>query len=271
MPGLPPDAQRLSASALAARLRTAGSVFAEEEAQLLLSRARSAEELEELAALRIAGAMLEHVVGEVEFCGQQLPLGPGCFVPRRRTRLLARLAVAALRGHPASPRDLRFVEVCCGIAPIAAVVHRALPTVSLDVADVDPVPLAHARRHLPPTAGVHRGDLLDALPASLRGAVDVIAAVTPYVPTTALPLLPREVREHESELAVHGGEDGLDLARRLVTEAPTWLAPGGMLLLELHREQAALLARKASDPALTARFHGALDGRTGVLALRRGC
>ena len=95
-------------------------------------------------------------------------------------------------------------------------------------------------------------------------------AVTPYVPTSALPLLPREVREHESELAVHGGQDGLDLARRLVAAAPTWLAPGGTLLLELHREQAGLLARESPDPGLTSRFHGALDGRTGVLALRRG-
>lgn len=75
---------------------------------------------------------------------------------------------------------------------------------------------------------VHEGDLFSALPDTLRGRVDVLAANVPYVPTDEVGLLPAEARDHEPLVALDGGADGLDLVRRVAEGAPRWLAPGGV-------------------------------------------
>jgi release factor glutamine methyltransferase len=90
-------------------------------------------------------------------------------------------------------------------------------------------------------AEVYRGDLFAPLPRSLEGRVDVVVGVVPYVPTPALPLLQRDTFAFESRLAYDGGPDGTDILRRVLTEAPRFLRPGGALLLELGGEQADLL------------------------------
>ncbi|UEJ83112.1 putative protein N(5)-glutamine methyltransferase [Brachybacterium halotolerans subsp. kimchii] len=265
---------------LVARLRAAGSVFAEEEASLLRAHARDAHHLEESASRRIAGEMLEHVLGEVDFCGLRLRVAPGCFVPRRRTRLLARLAVAAACSSASrSGHSAVLLELCAGIAPIASLSAARVPGIQVHAADVDPLPLECARANLPPSAQLHLGDLFAALPDALRGSIDVIAAVPPYVPDDALALLPREAREHEPSRALRGGADGLDVARRILAQGPDWLAPGGRILLEMHVDQARTLVREhaatgTSERAWTAetgraaasvlRLHPGADGRTAV-------
>ncbi|MFE5774973.1 hypothetical protein [Brachybacterium sp. NPDC056505] len=256
---------------LVVRLRAAGSVFAEEEAALLRSHARDVDHLEETAARRIAGEMLEHVLGEVGFCGLRLQVRPGTFVPRRRSRLLARLAVAAAcTAARRSGRDPVLLELCAGVAPIASVSAARVPGIRLHAADVDPLPLESARANLPSSAQLHLGDLFAAMPVVLRGAIDVIAAVPPYVPDGELALLPREAREHEPPRALRGGADGLDVARRILSEGPYWLAPGGRILLEMHVDQARTLRREHSEAVTAAtagsvlRVHAGADGRTAV-------
>jgi release factor glutamine methyltransferase len=86
------------------------------------------------------------------------------------------------------------------------------------------------------------GDLYDALPGSLRGRIDTLVVNTPYVPSDAVALMPPEAREHEPLVALDGGADGLDVARRVAAAASGWLAPGGWLLIETGDEQAPLLA-----------------------------
>lgn len=253
---------------LVGRLRAAGSVFAEEEAALLRERARGPEHLEEMARRRIAGEMLEHVLGEVEFCGLRLRIAPGCFVPRRRTRLLARLAVAAsCAASLRSGRDPVLLELCAGIAPIASLSAARVSGLHLHAADVDPLPLECARANLPSRARLHVGDLFAALPGALRGTIDVIAAVPPYVPDRALGLLPREAREHEPQRALRGGADGLDVARRILAHGPDWLAPGGRILLEMHVDQARTLESEHATAASALRVHPGADGRTAVCEL----
>ena len=85
------------------------------------------------------------------------------------------------------------------------------------------------------------GDLFDPLPTELRGHLDVVTAVAPYVPTPELQYLPRDVRAYEPQLALDGGGDGLDVVRRIVTEAPAWLRAGGSLLLEIGGDQAGVV------------------------------
>lgn len=207
--------------ALARRLRAAGCVFAEEEAGLLLGEGWSADELHARVARRVTGEPLETVLGWVLFAGRRLRVGPGVFVPRRRTELLARAAAERM------PTDGVLVELCCGAAPVAAVV----PAREAHAADLSATALAWARLNAP-QARVHEGDLYSALPSDLRGRVDVLVANAPHVPSDEIRLMPPEARVHEPRLALDGGADGARVQRRIAEEAPAWLAPGGVLALE---------------------------------------
>jgi release factor glutamine methyltransferase len=222
----------LQEAAVVARLRAAGCVFAEDEASLLVAAARTPAELAALVDRRVAGVPLEQVLGWVEFCGLRIVVEPGVFVPRRRTELLAREAAAL-----APPRAV-VVDLCCGSGAVAAALAAALSPIELHAADVDPAAVRCARRNVEPVGGrVHEGDLYAALPPGLRGRIDVLAANAPYVPTAAIGLMPPEARVHEPPVALDGGDDGLDVVRRVVAAAPAWLARGGSLLFEAGAAQ----------------------------------
>jgi release factor glutamine methyltransferase len=95
-----------------------------------------------------------------------------------------------------------------------------------------------ARRNVEPVGGtVYQGDLYAALPAALRGTVEVLLANVPYVPTDAIRLLPAEARDHEPRVTLDGGADGLDVLRRVAADAAGWLAPGGSLYVETSEAQ----------------------------------
>lgn len=218
---------------LADRMRRAGFLAADEEAALLLGQSREAGDVEGLLARRLAGEPLEHVLGWAEFCGGKLEVGPGVFVPRRRTEPVARLAAEL-----ADPGDI-VVDLCCGCGALGVVVATACPGVRLYAVDVDETAVRYARRNLAPLGGtVLAGDLYDALPRSLRGRVDLLVANAPYVPSPALATMPREARLFEPRLALDGGTDGLDLHRRIAAGAGVWLRPGGRMVLETSRPQA---------------------------------
>jgi release factor glutamine methyltransferase len=248
----------LSAVALSGvvdRLRVAGCVFAEDEAGLLVAASGSPEELAELVDRRVAGLPLEQVLGWAEFCGLRIAIDPGVFVPRRRTEFLVAEAAALTRSGTV------VVDLCCGSGAISAALAAAVPGIEVHAADVDPAAVSCARRNLP-AGQVHEGDLFDALPPVLRNRVAVLVANVPYVPTDAIALMPPEAREHEPRVALDGGDDGLDVARRVIAAAPGWLAPGGSLLFETGEQQASaavaavraggLAARVASDDELGA-------------------
>ena len=235
-----------SAEALAARLRAAGCVFAEEEAGLLLGSGRTGAELEELVARRVTGEPLEHVLGWAEFCGLRVAVAPGVFVPRRRSELLVREAAAL------APFRAVVVDLCCGSGAVAAALTAVLDRPEVHASDVDPAAVACARRNLP-TGSVHTGDLFDALPPRLRGRVEVLVANVPYVPSSAVALMPTEARDHEPRTALDGGGDGLDVARRVVVEARAWLVPGGSLLFEVGEGQVPTATEVVSAAGLVAR------------------
>lgn len=218
-------------TAIAVRLRAAGCVFAEDEAAILVSEASGPAELERMLVDRIAGLPLEAIVGWVTFCGQRIVVEPGVFVPRQRTGLLVRLATQLV--NPGSA----VVDLCCGTGAVGTALLAAVPGLEVYASDSHPAAVHNARRNLDPVR-VFEGDLYDALPASLRGRVDVLVANAPYVPTEAISTMPPEARLHEPTVALDGGIDGLDIQRRVIADAPTWLAPGGRLLIETSVEQA---------------------------------
>lgn len=218
---------RVTPEQVVAALRTAGCVFAEDEAALLLAAPGS---LEELLARRVAGEPLEQVLGWAEFDGLRIVVVPGVFVPRRRSELLVRLAAHGLQ------RGAVVVDLCCGSGALGAALSHRVPGLPLYACDVDRVAVDCARRNLP-GAEVRRGDLWDALPGHLKGGVDVVLANAPYVPTDGIALMPSEARDHEPLSALDGGQDGLAVHRRIAAAAAEWLAPGGRLLIEVAPSQ----------------------------------
>ena len=247
----------VSRSAIVTRLRSAGCVFAEDEAELLIAAAGTPAELAAMVDRRASGLPLEHVVGWADFCGLRIAVEPAVFVPRRRTELLVREAIAI-----APPRPV-IVDLCCGSGAVGTALAAALDRAELYAADIDPAAVRCARRNIGPAGGhVYQGDLFEALPAALRGRVDILAANVPYVPTGEVGLLPAEARLHEPRAALDGGADGLDVLRRVAAGAVLWLAEGGSLLVEIsdQQEQAArdttrrggLVPRVARSPELAA-------------------
>jgi release factor glutamine methyltransferase len=269
---------------LVARLRAAGCVFAEDEAELLSATARSSAELDALVERRVAGEPLEQVVGWAEFAGLRILVSPGVFVPRRRSEFLVSLAADLVRERnsatglvpspvpapvPVGARAPVIVDLCCGTGALGLAVAAELGgefgggpdgsppgTVELHSADLDPAAVACAERNVVPAGGrVYGGDLFDALPSALRGRVDVLICNAPYVPSAEVAFLPAEARDHEPLVALDGGLDGLSVLRRAASGASGWLAPGGVLLVETSERQAPEMASAMASAGLVARVH----------------
>ena len=144
-----------------------------------------------------------------------------------------------------------MVDLCCGSGALGAAVAARLPLAEVWAADSDPTAVACARRNLPPER-VRQGDLYDALPADLRGRVDLLLVNAPYVPTDEVATMPREARDHEHRVALDGGADGLDVQRRVLAGAPDWLAPHARLVVETSRAQADRTAAMVAAAGLSA-------------------
>jgi release factor glutamine methyltransferase len=198
-----------------ARLRAAGSVFAEDEAALLGGD-------EALIARRVAGERLEHVLGWAEFCGLRIEVDQGVFIPRAQTEALAERA-AALQPRVA-------LDLFAGSGAIACVVKQRNPDARVVAAELDRVALACAARNCE-RYGVElvASDVDADIPDHLAGRVDVLTANVPYVPTGELPFVPHD---GEPDSALDGGSDGNDWVRRVRAIAPRWLRPGGTVLIE---------------------------------------
>lgn len=240
------------------RLRAAGCVFAEDEARLMAEAGRSAAELEAMVEQRISGLPLEHILGWAEFCGLRIGVTTGVFVPRRRTEFLVGEAELLLRRAPGAV----VVDLCCGSGAVGAALAARVEGIELHATDLDPAAVRCARRNIEPAGHVYEGDLFAPLPAALRGRIGVLVANAPYVPTAAIGAMPPEARTHEPRMSLDGGPDGLDIQRRVVAEAPAWLAPGGHVLIETSQRQArqtiglmrsvGLATQLANDPELDA-------------------
>jgi release factor glutamine methyltransferase len=248
-------------SVIVTRLRAAGCVFAEEEAQLLACAARTPADLVAMVDRRAAGVPLEHVLGWAEFCGLRIAVDPGVFVPRRRTEFLVHQAAELTRPGAV------VVDLCCGSGAVGAALVAILDRVELYAADIDLAAVRCAWRNVAAAGGrVYVGDLYEPLPATLRGRVDVLVANAPYVPTGAIGLLPPEARIHEPRVALDGGADGLDVLRRVIAAAPRWLAPGGCLLVETSERQAPQLVETFACSGLISRVAGS-DERNATVVI----
>jgi release factor glutamine methyltransferase len=218
---------------LVKRLEAGGFIAATDEAAALTAAAAGdATRLDELLRRRLTGEPLAWITGTVTFCGAEIRVEPGVYIPRWHTEALA------LRAAQRCPAAGVAVDLCTGSGAIAATISRLRPTAQVVGTDLDERSVACARLNGLET---YSGDLFAAVPSGLKGRVDVLVAVVPYVPERELQYLQRDTLTFETPLAYVGGADGTDVLRRVVASAPHWLRPGGTLLLELGGEQAELL------------------------------
>jgi release factor glutamine methyltransferase len=188
----------------------------------------------ELAERRAAGEPLQYVVGSAAFRRLDLAVGPGVFIPRPETELVAETAMSLV------PDRGLVVDVGTGSGAIALSIADERPDVR--VVATEPVPEAAAwARHnvarLRAPVSLVECDLLDGLAADLRGVVDVVVSNPPYIPDSDRSLLPVEVVDHEPPAALFAGPRGTEVVERLARESRSWLRPGGWLVVEIGDRQ----------------------------------
>ena len=221
---------------------------------------------------RAAGEPLQHVTGEMPFRHLILKVCPGVFIPRPETEVLVDEALAALAPEPA---EAIVVDLCTGSGAVALSIAHERAASRVWATELVPATAEIARANAERCGVAERvcvleGDLFAPLPDELRGRVDLVVANPPYIPTGDLAALPAEVGEYEPHVALDGGADGLDVARRIAAGAHAWLRPGGMLALELDESRVAAAVDEASAWGyVDARAVRDLTGRERVLAARR--
>jgi release factor glutamine methyltransferase len=182
-----------------------------------------------LVLRRAAREPLQHIVGSVGFRYLDLVVGPGAFIPRPETELLAGWAVDRAAEVVAAGGAPVVVDLCTGSGAIAASVANECPEARVHAVELDPGALPWAERNL---AGrgvdLRSGDMAAAF-GDLDGTVDVVVCNPPYIPLTAFEGVDRETREHDPALALFSGEDGLDAMRVLERVAARLLRPSGVV------------------------------------------
>jgi release factor glutamine methyltransferase len=222
--------QRLADAGVASPAYDAGELLAHavgiSRGSLSLVRDITDEQLacfEELLARRVAREPLQHLTGSTGFRYVNLAVGPGVFVPRPETEMVAGWAVQRAQ----ETEDPVVVDLCTGSGAIAASLADEVPAARVHAVELDPAAFEWAERNLADTAvDLRLGDMADAFP-ELDGTVDVVVCNPPYIPLEAFESVAPEARDHDPSLALWSGEDGLDAMRVLEVTAARLLRPGG--------------------------------------------
>ena len=178
---------------------------------------------------RAAREPLQHLTGTAAFRHVELAVGPGVFVPRPETELLAGWAIDAALAAEREHGSCRVVDLCTGSGAIARAVADEVPSAAVHAVELDPGAHAWAERNLAGTGvDLRQGDMADAFD-DLLGTVDVVVCNPPYIPLEAWESVAVEARDHDPHLALFSGQDGLDALRVLERRAAALLRPGGVV------------------------------------------
>lgn len=233
-----------------ARLRAAGVSAAAHDAQALLEHASGltrsqlstlrtpcssqvpgVETFEAYVARRVAREPLQHITGSAYFRHAALAVGPGVFVPRPETEVVAQAAIDGARSVSEGGRVAVVVDLGTGSGAIARSVVDEVRGARVHAVEVDPAAHVWAERNLAGTAvDLRLGDMAEAFP-ELDGTVDVVVSNPPYIPLGASVRDP-EVLAHDPAAALWSGEDGLDAVRVVERVAARLLRPGGLAVVE---------------------------------------
>jgi release factor glutamine methyltransferase len=248
------------------RLGSFGVEAAEKEAELLLTAGlglervalyrdnppldhEEAKRLDEMLARRARREPIQYILGEVEFYGLRIRVGPGVLIPRPETELLVEEAVRRLadRARP------RVMELCTGSGCVALAVARQLPNATVAATESSKEALRYALEN----AALNGVDNVDFLAGSLFEPVpaerfDAVLSNPPYVATSDIDGLAPEIRNWEPREALDGGPDGLDFYRQIIPRAKAHLLPGGLVIVEMGAALAPAVTEMARAAGLTA-------------------
>ncbi|MEV0370104.1 peptide chain release factor N(5)-glutamine methyltransferase [Streptomyces sp. NPDC050636] len=184
----------------------------------------------EAVARREAREPLQHITGRAFFRYLELAVGPGVFVPRPETESVVGWAIDAVRAMDVV--EPLIVDLCTGSGAIALALAQEVPRSRVHAVELSEEALQYARKNVEGSRVVlHHGDALTALP-ELDGQVDLVVSNPPYIPLTEWEYVAPEARDHDPQLALFSGEDGLDTIRGIERTAHRLLRPGGVVVIE---------------------------------------
>lgn len=196
----------------------------------------AARRYQEMITRRAGREPLQHITGVAYFRHVSLHVGPGVFVPRPETELMAGWAVDRLR--EIEGRTPIAVDLCTGSGAIARSLVDEVPEVAVYAIELSEDAAAWAARNLAGTGvELQVGDMATAF-GDLDGTVDVVVCNPPYIPLVAWESVQAEARDHDPQLALFSGDDGLDAIRVLTRVAARLLRPGGWVGVEHAEVQA---------------------------------
>lgn len=250
------DTPALDASVLIAHLLSRPRTWVMAHPELSLTPQQKEQLDDSLRRLEL-GESFPYVLGHWEFFGLDFEVTPDVLIPRPETELLVERALVWLRESPVR-RTVADVGTGSGVIAVAIAVN--MPDVHVLATDISHGALEVARRNALKHGVSHRIDFVqcDLLPGHMASLAtelhfDLICANLPYIPTETLHRLP--VFEREPSRALDGGEDGLELIRRLLNLGPAWLAPNGLLLLEIESTRSIQALNLACDLFSQASIH----------------
>lgn len=207
-------------------------LYAHPEAQI---DSAQVEKFDSLIKQRAAGTPTQYLTGHQEFWGMNFEVTPDVLIPRPETEHLIEVALYRI-GESRRNNPLRIADVGTGSGCIAVALAKEFPSSEIFATDISLKALAVAKRNATRHNFANRitfteCNLLEGIPQ--RPQLNLIVSNPPYVARKDAPSLPIDVREHEPELALFAGEDGMEIYPRLIAQAKTHLAEGGLLILEL--------------------------------------
>jgi release factor glutamine methyltransferase len=188
-----------------------------------------------------------YILGVREFYGRAFRVRPGVFIPRPETELLVQLAVEALRP------GARVLDLCAGSGAVGVSIAAEMPEARVDLVELSPEAVAVARENAemlaPGRTRVFEGDLFSALPEAAR--YDAVVANPPYVAETDRERLAPEIVGHEPHQALFAPDGGRGVIERIIAEAGRWLAPGGLLALEIDPALSPVVRERFTESAFS--------------------
>lgn len=211
--------------------------------------ARESQLLREAAGRRVAREPAQYIFGEAEFRSRPFKVTRDVLIPRPETELLVD---EALKEAPAyGPGALTVIDLCTGSGCIA--ISAALEmNCEVFAADISEKALDTARENAEKLGAARKisffcGDLFEPMPLEIKGRAHMVLTNPPYITGKDMEALAPEVKDFEPRQALFGGSDGLDVIRRIITEAPLYLTPGGILLMEIGYDQGEAVTMLARD------------------------
>jgi release factor glutamine methyltransferase len=201
-------------------------------------------QMRDLVKRRANAEPVAYLVGQREFFSLSFRVTPEVLIPRPDTETL----VLEILDETKSRSSTKMLDLCTGSGCVAVSVAKNSPSVNVTATDISPAAIAIAREnaerhHVSDRVELLESDLFSAIPAGTK--FDVIASNPPYVAAAEIETLDKEVAVHEPRLALDGGADGMDILKKIITAAPEFSVPGGLLLLEFASEQAEALVKFA--------------------------